>query len=264
MKFDSGRPTTFKSYFLNTPAGSSGTFYAAGYYNAPAADANLTQAGATQTLGEANVPYAAHVFVVAGDAGTATGGTGAVTITVTGTTINDAGTRAESQTVTLVSDITTMATDGYYETTEKWIGQVTITLEVGATGHTAYAADFNYGFAKYEDFGNRSFTVKDFEVVGLAGATDGAFNCQLIHHKSTGWTYDATAFVPGTGAITGTDFATVNSTESDLDASLPFAFKRANLSTVVDGTGLEGLIIKVVTGQNNAVEFLDAHIGVNI
>jgi len=262
MDFDRAPGATFKSYTLSSPPGGSGTFYQAGYYNAPVADANLSQAGATQTLGAANVPYAAHVFLVAKQAGTATGGAGAVTVTIDGTTINDSGVRAASQTITLADDITALSANEYVETPEKWLGQVTFTVEVGSTGHTAYALDFNYGFCKYEDFGNRSFTITDLEIIGTAGASDAGVDFELLHHKATGWTYHASAFVPGTTALK--KMSTIHSTESDIDSGLPFAFKVAGMSTLVAGAASEGVLVRTTTGANNAIEFMDTHIGVDL
>jgi hypothetical protein len=208
-----------------------------------------------------NVPYAAHAFLVASGAGSAAGGSGAVTVTVTGTKIDDAGTRTPAYTETLVDDITALSANEYVEGS-KFIGQVTYTLEVGATGHTTYSLDFNYGFCKYEDFGNRNFTLTDFEVVGIAGANDAGVDIELLHHKTAGWTYHATAFVAGTTPIT--DFVTVNSTESDLDSGLPFAFKRAGLATPIAGAASEGTLVRLTTAVNNAVENATVHIGARV
>jgi hypothetical protein len=225
--------TVFKSASLTTTA--SGTYYTHGYYDAATTDANLTQASATQTHGTANQPYAAHAFIVAGAAGSASGGTGAVEIEVSGTSINDSGTRTGSDTEIIVADITAMSTNAYYETTKKWLGQVTFTLQNAAgSTQTTFSADFNYGFCKYEDYGNVDFTVTDFEVVGVAGASDTSFNIELLHHHDTGWTYAATGFTPG-----GTVIANMNTdhgTEEDLTNGDSFAYKRANLSTSVTGT----------------------------
>jgi hypothetical protein len=258
----SGTYTT-KDFFFTSQGIGAGTYHIAGFYNAPTADSNLTEASATQTLGAANVPYAAHVFLVAAAAGVAAGGAGAVEIEVSGTSITDAGVRTTSDTEVIAADITAMSTDAYYETTKKWIGQVTYTLQnASGSTQTTFSSDFNYGFAKYEDFGNRDFTVTEFEATGLAGATDGAFDVELLYHSSAGWTYHATAFVPGATAIY--DFAVINSTESDLDANLPFAMKKTNLSTAVTGTGLEGVIIRITTGVNNTIEHMTAHVGVTL
>ena len=262
MDFNSGAITAFKSYHMRSQSGAARDYYSAGYYFAPAADTSLSQAGTTQTLGAANVPYAAHAFLVAADVGTATGGSGAVTVVVSGTSMSDTAGRNAGDSETIVADITALATDDYVETAKKWIGQTTFTLTVGATGHTAYALDFNYGLAKYEDFGNRPFILTDFEVIGDCNAADAGYNCQLLHHKATGWTYSAAAFSPGTTPLY--DFATVNGTESDLDANEPYAGKESNIATAIDGANSEGLVILTTTTTNNAIGYQDMHIGVSI
>lgn len=127
-------------------------------------------------------------------------------------------------------------------------------------GDTAFSYDFNYGYAKYEDFGNRNFTVTDFEAVGLANANDGSFEIELLHHNDTGWTYDAAAFQAGNTPLLSMN--TIHGTEQDIDAGAPFAFKRTGLGTTVDGNALEGVIVRVTTGANDAVTYMDSHIGI--
>lgn len=253
-----------KTFFFTSQGFAAGTYYISGFYNAPAADANLTELSATQTLGAANVPYAAHAFLVAGGAGSASGGSGAVEIEVSGTSITDAGVRTGSDTEVIVADVTAMSTDAYYETTKKWIGQVTYTLQnASGSTQTAFSADFNFGFAKYEDFSNQDFTVTLFEGTGIAGANDGSFNVELLYHNSSGWTYDAAAFVPGSSTKIF-DFATLYSTESDLDNGIEFAMKRTGLSQAVVGTGLEGVLVRITTGAANAVEYSTFQIGATV
>ncbi len=247
-----------KSYSFSSPSGSSGTFYVAGFYNWASADANLTQASLTVTHGSANHPYAAHAGLVAAAAGATD--TGTVSIVVSGTSMDDEANRSAADSETLVADITAMATDQFFSTTKKWLGTVTYTL-TGAGGAGTFNADFNYGFCKYEDFGNQDFTVTNLECVGLAGANDTGFNIRLFHHNSSGWTYAATGFTPG-----GTVLANMNtdhSTEQDLASGEQFAYKRVDLNTDVDGEDSEGLVLELITSANKAIEFVDVHIGVH-
>jgi len=253
----------WKSFNFSTQGIGAGTYYTGGYYDAPAAHAALTNASATQTVGSANGSYAAHIFIVASGVGTASGGAGAVEIEVSGTSITDGGTRTGSDTEVIVADITTLSTDGYLETSKKWLGQVTLTLQVAGAGtHTTFAATVNYGWAKYEDFGNRDFTLTDFETIGLAGANDSSFNVTLFHHDSSGWTYSAAAFEAGGTVIA--DMNTDHSTEQNLVTTDYFAYKRSGLSEAVSGSGSEGIVIRVVVGQNNSVRFDSLHVGVTI
>lgn len=247
-----------KSYSFTSPAGSSGIFYVAGFYEWPPTDANLTQASLTVSHGGANVSIAAHAGLVAAAAGATDAGT--VSIVVSGTSIDDEGNRVAADSETIVADITAMSTDEYFETTKKWLGIITYTL-TGAGGAATFNADFNYGFAKHEDFGNQPFTVTDMECVGLAGASDTGFNIRLLHHSSAGWTYAAAGFVPG-----GTELANMNtdhSTEQNLVNGEKFAYKRVDLNTDVAGDVLDGLIVEITTGANKAVEDMDIHLGVH-
>lgn len=251
-----GTGVIYKGYTFVARDASSGENFQAGFYDYSDTDANLSNAGTTVTHGGANAPYAAHAFLVAGAAGTTDGSD--LVVTVTGTSISDDGTRTGSDSEVIVADATASTTDQYYETTKKWLGTVTYTLS--STGGSTYAYDFNYGYAKYEDFGNRDFTVTEFESVGLANANDSSFEIELLYHSSTGWTYAATGFQAGGTVITSMN--TTHSTEQDIDAGEPFAFKRTGLSQSVTGSGLEGLIIRVTTGINNSVSYMDSHVGI--
>jgi hypothetical protein len=259
-----GRVSSFKSYFIG-PA-SAGTTYFAGFMHADSADVNLTQAAPTGTHGSANQPEAARAFWVSGGAGSASGGAGTVTVVVSGTSITDAAVRTEGDSEVIVSDITATSLNEYFQTDKKWLGTLTYTITcTGGCTHTTYSADGNIGHIKFEDFGQSGslgFTVTDFEVVGQAGANDTGFDIDLIYHDCTGWTYAATGFVPGNGNIASMDTDYV--TESDLTNGEFFSYKRDNLSTDVDTAAAckEGVLGKVVTGANNAVDFATAHIGV--
>jgi len=243
--------TVFKSYTVGD-IGNADTHYFGGYYEAPAAHAVLTIGGTvTQTLGTAGEAKGAHAFCVA----SAAGGTDLV-LTVTGVSITDAGVKNDSDSEVIVADTDAASTDEYFETTKKWLGQVTYTL-TGSSG----AFTFNYGFCKYEDFGNRNFTITDFEITGHGGASESALDVQLLHHKTTGWTYSAAAFVPGDGAVV--DLATDYGTNNNLTANEDFAYKRASLSTSVTGGNGEGVIVRVITAVNNSISSASIHVGVS-
>jgi len=250
----------FKSYNFSSRGVGAGTYFAGGYYEASADEVELDEGTLTDTLGEANVPYAAHVFFVGAGAGAVSGGSsGVATITITGTSIDDDGNRDAGGSEELVSDNTAVSTDEYFETTLKWLGTVTITI--AQTGdRTAFDLTGNYGFAKYEDFGNRDFELTDFEAVGLAAASDGDFNVEILLHDGTGWTASAAAFVPG-----GTVIASMvgdHSTESDVDDTVHFAWKRVHLATEVNGADLGGIVVRITTGANNTVQIMSVHMGV--
>jgi hypothetical protein len=253
-----GGVPVFKSYTFVARDAANGENFQAGFYDYSTTDANLTQASTTVTHGEVNVPYAAHAFAVAGGAGSTDGSD--LVLTVSGTSITDAGVRTTADTEVVVAAAASASTDECFETTKKWIGQITYTLT--STGGSTFSFDFNYGFCKYEDFGNRKFTVTDFESVGLANSNEGGIDIQLLYHNDTGWTYAATGFVAGNSEVIGMN--TIHSTEQDIDSGEPFAFKRSGLGTEVDGTALEGVLVRVTTSVNNSVSYLDTHIGVAI
>jgi len=256
----SGRLTVdFKSAALATQAAD--TYYSFGFYDAPDDDCNVDQASPTQVFGTANISYGAHAFVVAASAGTASGGTGSVEIEISGSSIDPfTGVRTGSDTEILVADITAMATDEYIQTTKKWVGQITFTLQnASGSSQTTFAADFNYGFSDYEDWGMRDFDITDFEMRGLAGKNDTGFDIELLHHRPTGWTYAATGFIPGDGKIC--QLTTDYGVDSDLKIRENFAYKRGELDTPVLGTAGEGVIVRVTTSAVGSIDNGQLHIG---
>jgi len=245
-----------KSYGFTSQGVGSGTYYAAGYYDAPATDANLDQGSLTQAYGTANGSYAAHAFIVAALAGVTDGSD--LILTVTGTSITDAGVRTGSDSEAIVAVCTGASLNEYFETVKKWIGEITFTLS--STAGTAYNFDFNYGLCKYEDFGNKNFNCLGFEAIGSAGATDANFNITLFKHCAADWNYSAAAFEPTPTVIT--DLQTVHNTEYSTINGHPFAFKRIPIGVAVSGSGSEGVVIRIVVGQNNTVQAMDMHVGI--
>lgn len=253
-----GGESVFKSYTFAARAGSSGEFFQAGFYDYAVADADLTQASLTVTHGGANAPYGAHAFIVSEGNGTTDGSD--LVLTVTGTSITDAGVRMAADSEVIEATAAASPTDTYFETSKKWIGQITYTLS--STGGATFDYTFNYGFAKYEHFGAEAFIVTDFESVGEPNADDAGFNIQLLHHNSTGWTYSAAAFVAGNTPVL--DMNVDYSTESDIDGGVPFAYERTGLSISVGAGAAEGVIVRVTTAANGSITFMDTHIGVDL
>ena len=195
----------------------------------------ITPAGG-QTMGSANIAYTAHVYFVLGASSTD------MVIRVNGTRIQDDGTR----TTNYNSDVDTSGTglDDYFETPEKFIGQVNITLLSG-TGVVVV-----YGWAAYWDNRNTRFVVSSVEWTGRAGANDAGPNISLYHHKTTGWTYNSA------GAILPpplTDMQSVHVTEFQFATGQQFKFKIIGISNVVEGEDSEGIVFGIDITQNNAV-----------
>ena len=249
-----------KNYSFTSNGVLAGVYYKAGFYESSATDANLTNASTQITFGTADIDYAAHPFIVAGGAGSVDAGV--VGLTATGTKITDAGVMALGHIDTLSTDITSLILNEYAEA-EKFLGTITYDLIVMSGSPTTYSLDFNYGYAKYEDFGNRDFYISDIECLWQGGATDAtAFNIELLHHSSVGWTYHASAFVPGGTLLASRaiDHAGYLRVLNGVDA----AWKRDNLATLIDGSGAEGIIIRVTTGANGTIQIQDLHVNVSL
>ena len=239
-------------------SGAAGDYYASGFYDCPVTDSNLTQASTTQAHGTTNGSSAAHAIAVAAAAGV-TDGTDLV-LTVTGTSIDDNGVRTLGDSEIIVADCTASSTNQLYQTDKKWLGQVIYTLS--SSGGTAFNYDFNYGYIAYEDFANSDFLLDNFLFEWVGGATDAGFNIDIHHHKSTGWTYHATAFDPGSGELYR--LSTDHSTDRKLTSGEYGRWKRTGLSVAVAGADSEGIIVHVTTTVNNSLQWAQCAVGVKI
>jgi len=230
--------TNFKSFDTSwsfvSPTGSLGTFYVGGFYLLPAT--NYTPAGGT-ALGNANVAYHAHAFIVLGAASTD------MVVRVTGTSVDEAGNRVASD----IEDIDTSggSTNDYFETPKKWIGQISLSLQSG-TGVV-----INHGLCKYWDNQNSDFRVTGVEVTGRAGANDTSPNFGIIRHRPEDWTYTAGGALPPPFTA---DMQTDYGTEYQFVNGEHFAWKRIGLSEEINGSGDEGIICVVETNANKSIE----------
>lgn len=230
-------------------------YYLLGMYDTPAAEAVLNQAGATQAYGTANSSYASHAIVVAKQAG-ATDGTNLI-LTVSGTSITDAGVRTGGDSQVVVSDCTGASTDAYYETSKKWIGPVVYTLT--SDGGT-FDFSFNYGWASYHDNGNTNFNITGCEFEWFGNANDSDLDVQILKHTTTGWTYSAAAFVPGGTPLYSS--SAIHSTESEVVAGDYGRFKMSGISDAIAGAGSEGVLVRFITGTNNSLEWLNGTVNI--
>ena len=226
-----------KSWSFASPTGGTGSIYYGGYYDFASSDNDFSP---STTHGTANTSYAAHFFTVLGATAD-----DELTITVTGTSITDKGVRTTSDTENIIY-INTSVAGTYKETAKKWIGQVTISIQSGTP------VTCNYGYSKYWDNNNNDFRVVGLEATWLGGANDSTPDLKLIHHKSTGWTFNS-----GSPPTPPTAIASMNSdhnTEIQVRSGEVGAWKRSNLSTNVSGSVSEGTIIEVVTGTNKGFQ----------
>jgi hypothetical protein len=235
--------TNFKSFDTSwsfvSPMGDFGTYYIGGFYLF--GDTSYTPAGGT-SLGSANAAYGAHAFIVLGASSTD------MVVRVTGTSFD------ETTAVRVPGDFQDIDTSGgvlndYFETPKKWIGQVTFSLQSG-TG-----VAINDGLCKYWDNQNSDFRITGLEVTGRAGANDSAPNFEVIRHRPIGWTFVAgnSALPPPVVADMQTDYVT----EYQFKNNEEFAWKRIGLSEEINGSGSEGLVLRVTTTSNKSIETMN-------
>lgn len=227
------------SWGFESPAATTGDFYFAGFYDHGAA-ADDFNPGITH--GVANCSNAAHFFLV--QAAGAGGGTDTV-VRITGTTIDDQGNRTAAVNVDITVDDDGSAGD-YYETDEKFLGQVSVTKLSGPD------LLCNYGFAKYWDNNNTNYKITGVEAVWLASANDPDANIIAVHHQATGWTYNAGA--PADHSANIADMRADHVTEVNLVNNENGAWKRDNLNVSIGGGNGEGFILHIVTTKNKAFE----------
>lgn len=250
------------TYAFTSQGVGAGIFYPAGLYEAPLADANLDQAGPSVNYGSNNVGHCARAFLVAGGAGTVAAGVGnQVSLRVSGTSYDPAtGTRTAADTEDIVADITTLALDEYVQSEKLWLGTITFALVVTGGAPATYSLDFNYGLAHFEDANAQDYVITCFEYQGLAGATDSAFDVELLAHNGVGWTYAAAAFTPG-GTVIAQQSALL-APEDNLVNNYYFGFKLFNLATILDGSAGEGFVIRLTCGQPNSVQEMTFRVGI--
>jgi len=252
-----GRSSVVKSYTFTSQGIGAGTYWVGGFYNWNETDANLDEGSTSVTLGTDGSAVAAHVGIVASGAGAVD--TGQVGLRVTGTEDSETGIQVATQTAIITDDITTLAADTLVDTTEKFSGDVVIEFYTVSGSPTAYSLDFNYGYSKYEDFGNRDVTITGFEAIWLGAAADTANEIKLLKHTATGWTYAATAFEAGSTAIA--DSTVDQATDGDVANGEVGAYKRTGLNTKILSKTTEGALVKIVTGANNTYQNLNIHVG---
>jgi hypothetical protein len=226
-----------------------GTTYLGGFYEFADTEASLVEAG-TVTIGSATVAYGAKAFAVLGAWSTV--GT-EITLTVSGTSIDDTGTLTPADSEQLYSGAPggRVAND-YMETTKRWVGTVTYTL---TSNGASSSATFNYGLVKADNFANGTTVIDMLDVTGLGGAADAGFDMELIRHTTTGWTFAASGFVPGESVAS---YATDLTGFSDIETDEPISWKRTGtVTTLAPG---DGFMLKVTTGVVDAVKYLTANV----
>jgi len=246
-----------KSYSFTSQGVGAGTYHKAGYYDFADTSLTLNQGNLTDVYGVAGRGRDAHAGICASGAGTVD--TGQVGLRVTGVRDYEDGTpQASGQIGIITEDITTLTADTYFETSEKFSGEITYELYVVSGTPTACSLTFNYGFAKYDDMQDRDYTITGFECVWQGNSDNNTLDISLLKHTSSGWTYSATGFIAGNSDICkkSVDMALAGNTNNNMDG----AYKRLNLGAFISGSGGEGHIIEIITGGTNTVQTMDLHI----
>jgi hypothetical protein len=246
-----------KSYSFTSQGIGSGTYQKAGFYDFNDTSITLNQGNLTDVYGVAGRGRDAHAGIVPSGAGTVD--TGQVGLRVSGIRDYENGTpQASGRLGIITEDITTLTADEYFETSEKFSGEITFELYVVSGSPTAYALTFNFGFAKYDDMQDRDYTITGFECVWQGNSNDSTLDIALLKHTNTGWTYAASGFAAGNGDICrkSVDMALAGNTNNGMDG----AYKRLDLDVFLSGGGGEGHIIEIITGGTNTVQTMDLHI----
>jgi len=233
-----------------------GEYYMMGYYDCPAADTTLSNGSPTQAYGTANSAYAAHAILVSDGNASTNAPSNTIVVTVTGTRIQDDGTRTPGYVATITNDLVAMAADEVVETSEKFIGAVLYTAT--SAGATVFTGDINYGFASYEDYGNTDFTIDSFAFEWFAALSDAGFDIDIHRHELTGWTFSAAAFEAGSAPLYALTID--HGAEHEMVASEHGKWKRAGESEIILGSGSEGLVVHIVTTAGKSIEWLNGSI----
>lgn len=223
-------PRSELMWHLRTNAGS-GTFYRWGYYDFGATPNDFNPAA---NFGTSNAPQGGHFFIVKG----ATGGGTNATYEITGDSIDDEGNITSPDTAT-ITVINSASSGTYYETPEKWNGQIKIEKIAGSMDR-----DVNYGLNAYYDRGKTDFTVTGVTCEAFGGYTDATADVKILHHNATGWTFQAAAPPDPPAAIS----SSLSTHGLGTVENKRWRWKRTDLSTAVEGSASEGIIVEIVTG----------------
>jgi hypothetical protein len=228
-KIDDLFPISAKSWSFETV--NAGIDYIGGFYDFFSGDDDFSPAAIN--FGHADRAVSAHVFVVIGAVPV-----GLVQITVTGDSIDDLGNPvlADSEVINVPNS---SAVGSYFETSKKFNGVVTFQTTLGT------AITCNYGWSKYHDSNNTDFTVRGLEALWSSEANDTTSDLALLHHKATGWTFNAgsTPTPPAAIARRTTDLGANNAHAN----GFPGAWKRTNLNQAIAGSASEGIIVEITS-----------------
>ena len=229
-----------KDFSFATSSVGAATSYVGGFYRDAGTNNDLSGA---QSLGTALSSYGAKVYVVLGANTVDT-----ISITVSGTSwVASTGTRTAADTE-VIQFTHPAVVDDYIQTTKAWIGQVTLQTTAGT------AKSCNYGFARYFNANEATFSITGFSSTWLAGATDAGFNVEVLHHKTSGWTYTAGGATPPAALWSmETDYGVATESKAIVDEE--GSWERTSLSQAIAGGSNEGVLIRLTSSVASAIRF---------
>ena len=224
-------------------ASAAGTYYVGGFYNFGSTAGDFTTTGVDH--GTANGPYGAYMMFVCA---AATSDDTSYSVTLTGTSITDAGVRTASDTEIVA--MPAIAENSFYQSTKKWVGQVNIT-ETAVT--VVESRLCNYGFVSVWDNEEVDLTLLGAKASWHAnGAHD--LDIQVIHHNAANWTYVSGG--PPTHTNQLISLATIYDTEYVTAAQEDGSFRNVLAAAVdVDISAGEGLLVAVATGATDLLDY---------
>jgi hypothetical protein len=143
----------------------------------------------------------------------------------------------------------TDAYDTFTETDSSWIGDIIIERVSIADS----ARSSNVFLARYWHNNESDFTVKGINVDHFSHGTDNGFDFLILHHKASGWSYNATGITAGDFPDSiATKIADQTATFDNVAAIKGAGWYRNDLSTAINADTNEGIVLRVITTVNNA------------
>ena len=231
---------------ISSQAGVAGHYFAFGSHEFGAAPWMLTTT-ASVTLSTSGDIGGAHAILIGGSKSVGDPDT----IMVRGNRVFDAFNTASVVDSAYVVFAFADSAGQFYETSEKWSGEVTFERVSVATN----ARPVNYGLISYFDNMNQDFVLTDFRLRGVAGANDNVFRVWLRKHQDHGWDYDISGeFGMGNGPDEIVKLVTVQPTDDNLVSGRKFTWKQTGINEAITGSGAEGFYLHIETSVNNALE----------
>ena len=226
-----------------SPSGSGATRFYGGSLDFFSGNSDFS---ATATFGTASGTYDAHFGIVA----SANAGGSDTVLHVTGYRVSDDGTHFGDLKAYLLTIPAGTGANTYFETAEKFVGQVSVRHVSGDTIQS------NYGYVTYYDLYNTNFTIAGLLFEGVAGANS-TVDASLYRHQATGWIYNV-------GSTPTQPPAIANLSDDHIGAISVFNGKdfrwKSTLSLValadrtVNGNNGQGFYISVTTAGGGAIE----------